>query len=112
MDRELGNQPGHERGAIRQCVDVHVFVKGMRAVADGAKAVERRNPECRGEIPVIPKCFRRTARSSGVGAELLVRNMKGVPLETSAETKPAAPGINWNGDMNPGVNPGVASKSG
>src|SRR3954468_1726114 len=46
------DQTGDEGGATRQRADLDVFVKSMRAVADGAEAVKRRNPERGGEIPV------------------------------------------------------------
>ena len=45
-------QPGHERGAIRQRLDVDVFVQRVRAVADRAEAVQSGNPERGREIPV------------------------------------------------------------
>src|SRR6266487_658147 len=43
----------------------------------------------------MPRCLSRTARSSGVGAELFVRNRNGVPVEIKASTNSPAPGINW-----------------
>ena len=46
------DQARDERGAIRQRLDLDMFVQRVRAVADRAEAVERRNPERGSEIPV------------------------------------------------------------
>ena len=46
------HQRGDERGAVRQRVDEHVLLQGVRAVADRAEAVQRWHAEGGGEIAV------------------------------------------------------------
>lgn len=46
------NQRRQECGAARKFTDNHVFVEGVRAFAHAAQAVERRDTERGGEIPI------------------------------------------------------------
>jgi hypothetical protein len=41
------------------------------------------------------RCLRRTTRSSGVGAELLVKNRNGVVVASRAWTNSSAPAMRW-----------------
>ncbi len=45
-------QRGEQRGAGGHSVDEDVLVLGMRAVADGAEAVERGDTDCGGEVAI------------------------------------------------------------
>src|SRR5713226_133499 len=47
-----GKKSGQQSGACGHGVDEDVLVRGMRAVADGAETVERRDAETGGEISV------------------------------------------------------------
>jgi hypothetical protein len=51
-DLRRGKESGEECGADGHGLDKHVLVSGVRAVTDGAEAIERRDAQRRGEVPV------------------------------------------------------------
>ena len=81
-----------QRGEQSTFTDDKHSAGGMRFAQEIRRVQRGRVEMARGQYG-IPRCFSRTARSSGVGAELFVRKRKGVPVVVSASTKSIAPSI-------------------